>query len=357
MLSPDQVYTQLCSQQLDHMRPIDPSEKMMLGSDVDINQLSPMKYPWAYDFFNDGISNNWTPEETPMSDDIAQYKRGQLTEEEKHVFVNVLAYLTTSDIMVARNIATALFDKLPVPEVQLFLGRQTFEEGLHQKSYQHCIETLNLDQGYVYNLYRTIPEIYQKLIISQSYTDALTDPAYSVKGSIETTKFFLQALIFYGLGFEGIWFYNGFTPVFALQRMGKMKGTGEQFQYIMRDEALHARFYTRAIRQIIIENPQIWDDDMRERAIEVFKTVVRSEEIYIGYIMRDPILGYNKEMHVEQAKWLANLRGKQIGLPDIFPGAERTVPWLDEQANVRKEKNFFETRVNEYQSAGTLRWD
>mgnify|MGYP006899817003 CR=1 FL=1 len=48
----------------------------------------------------------------------------------------------------------------------------------------------------------------------------------------------------------------------------------------------------------------------------------------------------------------------QLGLSEEpFPGAESTLPWLDEQANLRKEKNFFETRVTEYQTGGALNWD
>ena len=44
-------------------------------------------------------------------------------------------------------------------------------------------------------------------------------------------------------------------------------------------------------------------------------------------------------------------------ISNSFQGAELTLPWLDEQANLRKEKNFFETRVTEYQTGGALSWD
>jgi ribonucleoside-diphosphate reductase beta chain len=356
MIDPDKIYASLRAQDLSEMQPIRVQDKMVFGSDVDINQLSPMKYPGAYQFFKDGMSNNWTPEEVSMTEDLVQWTTGQLTEVERHVFVTVLSYLTTSDILIARNIATALFDKLPVPEVQLFLGRQTFEEGLHQHTYQLCIENLGLDQGYIYNLYRTIPEIYQKIKLSQSYTNVLCMPEFDMS-TVDSRKFLLEALIFYGLGFEGVWFYNGFTPVFALQRNGKMKGTGEQFQYIMRDETLHARFYSYLIREIIREYPELWDSDMHARAVKVFENIVRSEEIYIGYVLRDPILAYDAEQHMGQTRFMANLRARSIGLPDIFPGQENSTPWLEEQALLKKEKNFFETRVTEYQSAASLNWD
>ena len=36
---------------------------------------------------------------------------------------------------------------------------------------------------------------------------------------------------------------------------------------------------------------------------------------------------------------------------------ENVLPWLDEQANLRKEKDFSETRVTEYQIGGALSWE
>ena len=134
-----------------------------------------------------------------------------------------------------------------------------------------------------------------------------------------------------------------------------MKGTAEQLQYIMRDEVMHASFGIRVVKQIIQEenvtlNPQairdMWDE------------AEAAETAYAGYILRDPILGYSKEDHGDQFRFIANRRARQLGLEEPFPGTtEAALPWLDEQANLRKEKNFFETRVTEYQTGGALTWD
>ena len=81
------------------------------------------------------------------------------------------------------------------------------------------------------------------------------------------------------------------------------------------------------------------------------------ENDYADYILQDPILGYSAEDHKGQFKYIANRRAKQLGVAEPFPGAKNVLPWLDEQANMRKEKNFFETRVTEYQTGGSLNWD
>ena len=133
-----------------------------------------------------------------------------------------------------------------------------------------------------------------------------------------------------------------------------MKGTSEQLQYIMRDEVMHASFGIRVVKQILIEN------DVRLDPQEIRKMWDESEAAeasYARYILRDPILGYNAEDHIEQFRFIANRRARQLGLEEPFPGAQSRTPWLDEQANMKKEKNFFETRVTEYQTGGALKWD
>ena len=162
--------------------------------------------------------------------------------------------------------------------------------------------------------------------------------------------------MFFAAIFEGCWFYNGFSPIFALQRRGLMKGTAEQLQYIMRDEVMHASFGIRVVKQIIFEEKITLD----QKAIQdMWEESYEAEKSYTNYILKDPILGYSAEMHLGQFQYIANRRAGQLGLDsEPFPGAqEATLPWLDEQANLRKEKNFFETRVTEYQTGGGLNWD
>jgi ribonucleoside-diphosphate reductase beta chain len=324
--------------------PVRPEDKRIVGGKTDINQLAPFRYPWAWDMFLKANNNHWTPTEINMAKDVSDH-RYELTPEERHMYEHVLAYLTTSDIMVMRNLAIAIMEQITAPEVQIYYARQIYEESLHTWSYQHCIETLGLDQGHIYNLYRTIPEINRKIQMSQARTDALA-------GGSTDLRLLVLALIFYHTLFEGGWFYNGFTPVFALQRRGLMTGTGEQFQYILRDESMHAAFGIKVINAIWHENKGIVDV---QEIYDMVHEVVEAEEAYAKVVI-PTILGYSANTHVEQLKFILNRRMRQLGLDEQFPGAQCTVPWLDEQINIKKEKNFFETRVTEYQVGTQLDW-
>lgn len=288
-----------------------------------------------------------------MAQDVTDY-RHKLTLEEKHVYENVLSYLTTSDILAMRNIGLAVMEKMSAPELQIYQARQVYEESLHTWTYQHCIETLGLNQSEIYNRYRVVPEINQKIAMANQRLDSILRSDINLKDPDELHNFVISYLFFAAI-FEGCWFYNGFSPVFALQRRGLMKGTAEQFQYIMRDEVMHAAFGIRVVKQIIQEeNLKINKKDIRNMWDEAYE----AEKAYANYILRDPILGYSAEMHLGQFQFIANRRATQLGLDEEpFPGAELTLPWLDEQANLRKEKNFFETRVTEYQTGGALNWD
>jgi len=331
---------------------INADDKRVVNGQADINQLAPFKYPWAWNYFLNANKNHWTPLDINMAQDVHDY-RHKLTLEERHVYENVLSYLTTSDILAMRNIGLAVMEKMTAPELQIYQARQVYEEALHTWTYQHCIETIGLDQGEIYNRYRVVPEIYQKIQLANKRLDTVMRSDIDLRDKDELENFVMSYAFFAGI-FEGSWFYNGFSPIFALQRRGLMKGTGEQLQYIMRDEVMHASFGIRVCKQIIKEENVKLDP---KKIQEMFEEADAAEATYGGYILRDPILGYSKEAHHGQFRYTANRRAKQLGFEEPFPGAEATLPWLDEQANMRKEKNFFETKVTEYQTGGGLKWD
>lgn len=333
-------------------QPVRAEDKRVVNGGTDINQLAPFKYPWAWKYFLNANKNHWTPLDINMSQDLHDYHH-RLTPAERHVYENVLSYLTTSDILAMRNIGLAVMEKMSAPELQIYQARQVYEEALHTWTYQHCIETIGLDQGEIYNRYRVVPEIHRKILTANRRLDSILRPDINLGDRAELENF-VMAYIFFAAVFEGCWFYNGFSPIFALQRRGLMKGTAEQLQYIMRDEVMHCGFGIRTVKQIMIENDLTPDAGLIQ---EMWREAEECEAGYARYVLREPILGYTAEDHMAQFRYIANRRARQLGMVDPFPGAVCALPWLDEQSNIRKEKNFFETRVTEYQTGSALRWE
>jgi len=338
--------------EIHNFEPVRAEDKRIVNGMADVNQLAPFKYPWAWKYFLNANKNHWTPLDINMAQDVQDYHH-KLSDHERHVYENVLSYLTTSDILAMRNVGLAVMEKMSAPELQIYQARQVYEEALHTWTYQHCIESLGLDQGEVYNRYRVVPEIYGKIKIANRRLNAVLRADLDLRNRDDLQEF-LMSYIFFAAVFEGCWFFNGFSPIFALQRRGLMKGTAEQLQYIMRDEVMHCGFGIRTVKQLMLEENITPDPDALRH---MWDEAEAAEHAYANYILRDPILGYKAEEHIEQFRYIANRRARQLDFAEPFPNAQCAFPWLDEQSNIRKEKNFFETRVTEYQTGGGLSWD
>jgi ribonucleoside-diphosphate reductase beta chain len=317
----------------------------------------PFKYNWAWDKYITGCANHWMPNEINMSADLALWNDPNgLTPEERLIIKRNLGFFSTADSLVANNLVLAVYRHITNPECRQYLLRQAFEEALHTHAYQYIIQSLGLDETEVFNMYREVPSVSTKACWALPFTQSLGDPNFHT-GTPETDQRLLRDLIAFYVIFEGIFFYVGFTQILSMGRRNKMVGTAEQFQYILRDESMHMNFGIDVINQIKIENPHLWTESFQNEIIEMIKSGVELEYAYAKDTMPNGILGMNAELFQSYLQFIANRRFNQIGLPEQYPGAQNPFPWMSEMLDLKKEKNFFETRVIEYQAGGTLSWD
>ncbi len=332
-------------------------DKKIINCHADLNQLVPFKYEWAWKKYLDGCANHWMPNEINMSADVALWRSEDgLTEDERTIIKRNLGFFSTADSLVANNLVLAVYRHITNPECRQYLLRQAFEEALHTHAYQYVIESLGLDEAEVFNMYREIPSVATKAAWALPFTQSLSDPNFHT-GTPEADQRLLRDLIAFYVVFEGIFFYVGFAQILSMGRRNKMTGTAEQFQYIMRDESMHMNFGIDVINQIKIENPHLWTKDFQAAMITMIKDGVDLETQYAEDTMPRGILGMNAKIFREYLEFIANRRCSQIGLAEQYPGAENPFPWMSEMLDLKKEKNFFETRVIEYQAGGTLNWD
>jgi ribonucleoside-diphosphate reductase beta chain len=332
-------------------------DKKIINCRADLNQLVPFKYTWAWEKYLAGCANHWMPNEINMSADIALWKSlDGLTEDERIIIKRNLGFFSTADSLVANNLVLAVYRHITNPECRQYLLRQAFEEALHTHAYQYVIESLGLDEAEVFNMYREIPAVAKKATWALPYTQSLGDATFQT-GTPEADQRLLRDLIAFYVIFEGIFFYVGFAQILSMGRRNKMTGTSEQFQYILRDESMHMNFGIDVINQIKIENPHLWTESFKAEMINLIREGVELEYQYAVDTMPRGILGLNAEMFRQYLHYIANRRCAQIGLTQQYPGAENPFPWMSEMMDLKKEKNFFETRVIEYQAGGTLKWD
>jgi len=336
---------------------VDVSEKKMINSRADVNQLVPFKYDWAWQKYLDGSANHWMPQEINMTADVALWKdKNGLTEDERRIVMRNLGFFSTADSLVANNIVLSVYKHITNPECRQYLLRQALEEAIHTHAYQYVIESLGMDEGEIFNMYKEIPSVAKKAAWALPFTKSLSDQTFAT-GTEENDKILLRNLIAFYCVLEGIFFYCGFTQILSMGNRNKMTGTAEQFQYILRDESMHVNFGIDMINQIKLENPNLWDEEMQKQAETMILQGTQLEIEYAQDTMPKGILGMNSEMMAEYLHFIANRRLTQIGLNEAFPNASNPFPWMSEIMDLRKEKNFFETRVIEYQTGGALNWD
>ena len=332
-------------------------DKSIINCKADVNQLVPFKYKWAWEKYLAGCANHWMPQEVNMSADIALWKNPNgLTADERLLVKRNLGFFSTADSLAANNIVLGTYRHITNPECRQYLLRQAFEEAIHTHAYQYIVESLGLDDGEIFNMYHEVECIRAKDEFLLPFIDTLTNPHFET-GTPEADQNLLKSLIVFACIMEGMFFYVGFVQILALGRQNKMTGAAEQYQYILRDESMHLNFGVDLINQIKLENPHLWTPAFREEARGLIQQGVELEYRYAEDTMPRGILGLNAGMFKEYLRFIANRRCQQIGVDILYPGASNPFPWMAEMIDLKKEKNFFETRVTEYQTGGALSWD
>ncbi len=335
---------------------IDARAKRLINcTKVDVNQLMPLKYNWAWEHYINGCANHWMPTEVPMNKDIEIWRSNQLTDDERLVIMRNLGFFSTAESLVGNNLVLAIFKHVTNAECRQYLLRQAFEEAVHTHTFLYVVESLGLDEGEVFNMYREIPAIARKDAFEMELTREVLDPDFTTD-TVEGMQSFLKNMIGFYLIMEGIFFYTGFVMILSFHRRNLMKGIGEQFQYILRDETIHLNFGIDLINGIKAENPEIWTDEFKQQMIDRIRESVELEIAYARDCLPNGVLGLNADLFRDYVQYIADRRLERIELPVQY-GSPNPFPWMSETIDLAKEKNFFETRVTEYQSAGSLEWD
>ena len=330
-------------------------KRLINCSQVDVNQLMPLKYNWAWEHYINGCANHWMPTEVPMTKDIEIWRSNKLSPAERQVILRNLGFFATAESLVGNNLVLAIFKHITNAECRQYLLRQAFEEAVHSHTFLYVVDSLALDEREVFNMYREVPAIMRKDEFEMKLTAEVLDPNFSTE-TFEGAQTLLRNLIGYYLIMEGIFFYTGFVMVLSFHRRNLMTGIGEQFQYILRDETIHLNFGIDLINGIKEEKPDLWTPKFQKEIIELVRQATELEIAYAADCLPNGIMGLNAGLFRDYVHHIADRRLERIGLQAQF-GAANPFPWMSETMDLSKEKNFFETRVTEYQSASVLKWE
>lgn len=323
---------------------------LILSDDVaGVNQILPHKNKWAWDLFIKACANNWMPTEVTMAKDIEQWRANALTNDEKLVVKRCLGFFAGSESLVGNNLLLNIFAHVTDPECRQYILRQAYEESLHNLTIVYVCDSLGLNINEVYEAYSRVEAIKAKDDFLMGITTDTSRKDFSTK-TLEGKREFLRNLITYYIICEGTFFFSGFAMLLSFGRQNKLPGIAEQIQYTLRDESLHIEFGVNLINKIKEDYPEVWTKKFQAETVEHIKTAVELEVKYAEDVLPRGILGLNSQMFTEYMQYIANRRLQALGLEYRFAAKTNPFAWMSETIDLDKNKNFFETRVTNYQS-------
>ncbi|MGI9243070.1 MAG: ribonucleotide-diphosphate reductase subunit beta, partial [Verrucomicrobiales bacterium] len=161
-------------------------------------------------------------------------------------------------------------------------------------------------------------------------------------------------IFIFGQCMEGTQFYGLFGMILSLYRQNKFPGIGQMFRYTVRDESNHIKVFRNLFMDLVQENSEIWTPEFQGELTEMMREAVSLEREFIDDCLPMNSLGLSAEEFKQYIDYIADRRLEGVGLEPINPGVENPFPWLAEMMDIKKEQNFFEGRVTEYQKASAL---
>jgi len=299
----------------------------------------PFLYPWCYEAWLTQQRIHWIPEEVPLAEDVRDWKN-KLTPAEKNLLTQIFYIFTQADAAV-NNCYMKHYSRVFGPvDVQMMLGAFSNIETIHIAAYSYLLDTIGM------------PEIeYQAFM---KYKEMKNKFDYMQTASMKSRRDIAKTMALFGAFTEGLQLFASFAILMNFQRFNKMKGMGQIVTWSVRDETLHCLSMIKLFNNFIQENPDIWDDGLREEITESCRQIIGYEDAFIDLAFE---MGGVEGMEAEEVKqyirYIGDRRLQQLNLEPIFGADQNPLPWMDEMMNGAEHTNFFENRATEYARAST----
>lgn len=315
--------------------------------------LLPLKYQWAYDLYRVMKANHWEPEDIPMGRDIDEWRSDKISDVERWIIRMGIGYFSAAEGIVGDNIIHVVRELVTAPELKLVLGRHAHEENIHADSLLYMIASLGINPHECEAMFEDIPTIVRK-------NEFVTRTSHVLRRDLDMTdpvnkKLLAKNIFVFGQCMEGTQFYGLFGMILSLYRQNKFQGIGTMFRYTLRDESNHIQLCRNLFMDLVDENPEIWTPEFREELVDTMREAVTLEKDFIRDCLPVSAVGLSGAEFEQYIDYIADRRLATCGLPILNPNIQNPLPWLAEMMDIRKEQNFFEGTVTDYQKAANLK--
>ena len=309
--------------------------------------LRPMQYPVFYDMYRDAIKNTWTVEEIDFSDDVVDLDR-KLLPAERHLINRLVAFFATGDSIVANNLVLNLYQHINSPEARMYLSRQLYEEALHVQFYLTLLDNYIPDvdeRAEAFAAIENIPSIRRKAEFCFKWMSSIGDVAEL--RSRDERKQFLLNLVCFAACIEGLFFFAAFAYVYFLRSKGLLNGLAAGTNWVFRDESCHMNFAFEVVNTIRNEEPDLFDDDLSARIVEMLEEAIEVESQFAADVLSGGVAGMSTADTRTYLEFVADQRLLQLGLPKRY-GSKNPFAFMELQ-DAQELTNFFERTVVAYQ--------
>ncbi len=320
--------------------------KIFGGNPHGILNFTQAKYQWALKLWDMMEANTWFPKEVDTTKDVIDYNRN-LTDYEKRMYDLVWSQLISMDSFQTNNLADNINPYITAPEINAILIRQAYEEANHSKSYAVMAEAICDDTDLIYEMEKHDEVLRRK-------NDYISSVYEELAGDVTDEKIVLA--MFANQILEGLYFYAGFTAIYALARAGRMLGSAQMIRFIQRDEITHLLLFQNMINSTRKERPDLFTDELEIKVRGMFEKAGELEIEWGKYITQNQIMGFTDEIIEEYIHYLIDDRLTAVGYKKMY-NANHPIKWVDDFSKFNEQKtNFFEGNVANY-SKGSLSFD
>ena len=310
-----------------------------MGLLVENPVYKPFRYPWCYDAWLTQQRIHWLPEEVPLGDDVRDWQKN-LSVEEKNLLTHIFRFFTQADVEVNNCYLRHYTTVFKPTEVLMMMTAFAAMETVHIAAYSHLLDTIGMPET-EYSAFLQYKEMKDKYDYMQGFD-------VKSKHNIAMTMAVFSAFT------EGLQLFASFAILLNFPRFNKMKGMGQIVTWSVRDETLHCNSMIRLFRDFVKEEPQIWNDKLKNEIYEACKTIVHHEDAFIDLAFQmGPMQGLTADEVKQYIRFIGNRRLEQLGLNPIYDVKKNPLTWLDTMLNGVEHMNFFEGRATEYSKAST----
>ncbi|MEO6847634.1 MAG: ribonucleotide-diphosphate reductase subunit beta [Chthoniobacterales bacterium] len=328
------------------------AKRVINGRDTMFFNILPLKYQWAYDLYKTMKANHWEPEDVPMQKDCEQWRDASIPDIERWIIKMGIGYFSAAEGIVGDNIINVVRSMVTAPELKLVLGRHAHEENIHADSLVYMISSLGINPHECEAMFEDVATIKRK-------TDFVVSNSRALRRDMDLTKTenkqaLAKNIFLFGQCMEGTQFYGLFGMILALYRQNKFPGIGQMFRYTLRDESNHIEVFRNLFMDLIEENQDIWTAEFRQDLRATMAEAVRLEKDFICDCLPINAVGLTSGEFEQYIDYIGDRRLVGMGLDPLNASVSNPLPWLAEMMDIKKEQNFFEGRVTEYQKASSL---